>query len=157
DGDIERDVPGNAGADVGVGRQQFGQSGLEQDVVESQCLAQGSVGFLLHCQLQWSALRACSTAPSADRDAPRLRRTGARARDVTARFGLALADSTARARILAILRQFTERTRVVAAIASSHRPPWARITGANPAAAHAVRSRSPTRGACDPRASCGPQ
>src|SRR5262249_41168675 len=43
------------------------------------------------------------------------------ARDSTARFGLAPVDSTARARILAIWRKFTERS-VIAATAPSHQP-----------------------------------
>src|SRR5215471_13388602 len=43
------------------------------------------------------------------------------ARDSTARFGLALADSTARARILAIWRKFTKEA-VIAATVLSHQP-----------------------------------
>ena len=58
DRDIERNLAGDAGADVGVGRQQLGQSGLEQDVVEGERFAQDSVGFHVHRQLQSPALRA---------------------------------------------------------------------------------------------------
>ena len=53
DRNIERNVAGDSRADVGVGRQQFGQSRLEQDVVEGERFAQRSVAFLLHRQLQW--------------------------------------------------------------------------------------------------------
>jgi len=55
-----------AGADIGVGRQQFGQSRLEQDVVEGERFAQGSVGFLVSLPLQSPGLRARSPAPSED-------------------------------------------------------------------------------------------
>jgi len=37
---------------MSVGRQQFRQSGLQQDVIEGERFAQRSVGFLLHRQLQ---------------------------------------------------------------------------------------------------------
>ena len=52
DRDVERDFAGDARADVGVGRQQLGQSRLEQDVVEGERFAQASVGFHVHRQLQ---------------------------------------------------------------------------------------------------------
>ena len=60
DRDIERDFASDPGADIGVGRQQLGQSRLEQDVVEGERFAQGSVGFLVHRQLQSPGLRAWS-------------------------------------------------------------------------------------------------
>ena len=52
DRDVERDFAGDAAADIDVGRQQFGQAGLDQHVVEGQRLAQGSVGHRGHRQLQ---------------------------------------------------------------------------------------------------------
>src|SRR5262249_61424115 len=51
------------------------------------------------------------------------------ARDSTARFGLAPVDSTARARILAVWRKFTERSGVLAAIALSHQPSFGLESG----------------------------
>ena len=52
DRNVERDFAGDAAADIDVGRQQFGQTGLDQHVVERQCLTQGSIGHRGHRQLQ---------------------------------------------------------------------------------------------------------
>jgi len=49
DRDIEHNFAGDAGADIGIGRQQLRQSRLEQDIVEGERFAQSSVGFLVHC------------------------------------------------------------------------------------------------------------
>ena len=52
DRDVERDFAGDAAADIDVARQHFGQTGLDQHVVEGQCLAQGSIRHRGHRQLQ---------------------------------------------------------------------------------------------------------
>src|SRR5262249_51839733 len=101
-----------------------------------------------------AGLTACSTAPSQRDDASgaepaRMRRDG--------RFGLAPVDSTARARILAIWRQFTERNGASPPLLSLSPPLPPGVPAANPAAVRAARWRSPAHDACGPRASYGPQ
>ena len=64
DRDIEGDFASDPGADIGIGRQQFGQSRLEQDVVEGEGFPQGSVGFLVHCHSSHPACGLGRRAPS---------------------------------------------------------------------------------------------
>ena len=55
DRDIERDRAGDAGADVGLGGQDIGQTGLQQHVVEREGFANTVNSLPRHCQLHSAA------------------------------------------------------------------------------------------------------
>jgi hypothetical protein len=51
-GDVDGDRAGDAGADIDVARQDLGQAGQDQDIVESEPFTQASVDFRSHRQLR---------------------------------------------------------------------------------------------------------
>ena len=101
DRDIERDFARDAGADVGVGRQQLGQSRLEQDVVEGERFAQLSVGLWSIANSSLARLAGMLGATGDRNEGQPAAKTAASRATSTARFGLAPVDSTCAGEILA--------------------------------------------------------